>query len=303
MDLVLYNNKDGKSLMTVIYNGRECWVAGHVAELSGIQNPTATINNFLKDSDLDKSIDYEILRGESLSYFKSIVDSVGCQPTSQSYVGSNASHITIFYESGLWAFLSSLRTEDGKALRKWINREILPSIRKTGSYAVAPEVSTNTDTIRLMEAYDKFMARVDHIARMSGKNYEINAQRAHNVASKLLGLDMHWAIELPAKYMNATQIAQELGVYTLTDKANPAYGFIGKICADLDLTPDEVIRCEDKSPTGKTITVTNYFPSVMDKVKAWLQDNEPSEVTYNGKQGFAYKFKNNNNASYVEFRK
>ena len=129
-DLVLYNSKDGKSLMTVIYNGRECWIGKQVVELAGVGDGKSTLSHFINDGDLEDGVDYEILKGTSLEYFKTLINTKGCTAVEESSTGVNdrVTNLTIFYESGLWAFLSSLRTEEGKALRKWINREVLPSI-------------------------------------------------------------------------------------------------------------------------------------------------------------------------------
>jgi prophage antirepressor-like protein len=40
----------------------------------------------------------------------------------------------ILYESGLYALIFSFHKEQAKAFRKWVTCEVLPSIRKTGSY-------------------------------------------------------------------------------------------------------------------------------------------------------------------------
>ena len=42
-------------------------------------------------------------------------------------------------ESGLYAITISSRKPEAKRFRKWITSEVLPALRKTGSFTVAPE--------------------------------------------------------------------------------------------------------------------------------------------------------------------
>lgn len=57
---------------------------------------------------------------------------------------------TLFISEAAATFLiSRSRTELGKQLNRWIHTEVLPSIRKTGSYAIAPQMpQTFADALR-----------------------------------------------------------------------------------------------------------------------------------------------------------
>ena len=43
-------------------------------------------------------------------------------------------------ESGLFSLTMKSRKPEAKAFQKWITKEVLPAIRKTGSYSVGPAV-------------------------------------------------------------------------------------------------------------------------------------------------------------------
>lgn len=47
----------------------------------------------------------------------------------------------IVSESGMYALVLSSRKPEAKPFRKWVTAEVLPSIRKTGQYAIAPQQS------------------------------------------------------------------------------------------------------------------------------------------------------------------
>lgn len=49
---------------------------------------------------------------------------------------SGIQEMTIISESGLYSLIFTSRKPEAKAFRKWVTSEVLPSIRKTGSYAL-----------------------------------------------------------------------------------------------------------------------------------------------------------------------
>ena len=44
----------------------------------------------------------------------------------------------IINESGLWSLVLTSRKPEAKAFKKWLTSEVIPSLRKTGSYSIAP---------------------------------------------------------------------------------------------------------------------------------------------------------------------
>jgi prophage antirepressor-like protein len=53
--------------------------------------------------------------------------------------------VRIINESGLYSLILTSRKPEAKKFKKWVTSEVLPSIRKTGSY-VAPKVNTVPQT-------------------------------------------------------------------------------------------------------------------------------------------------------------
>ena len=51
--------------------------------------------------------------------------------------------MTIISESGLYACILKSRRPEAKVFRKWVTGEVLPSLRKTGRYAVPTEATIN----------------------------------------------------------------------------------------------------------------------------------------------------------------
>jgi len=73
----------------------------------------------------------------------------------------------IISEPAVTYLLARSNTEEGKRLNKWIHTEVLPSIRKIGSYSVNQKQQTKTD---LIDYKSEFQAAVDmaHMFGLSG---------------------------------------------------------------------------------------------------------------------------------------
>jgi prophage antirepressor-like protein len=54
----------------------------------------------------------------------------------------------IISESGLYSLMLRSRKEEAKPFKKWVTKEVLPSIRKTGSYSIDPIVDPTVATLQ-----------------------------------------------------------------------------------------------------------------------------------------------------------
>lgn len=58
-------------------------------------------------------------------------------------------------ESGLYALIFRSRKPEAKSFRKWVTSEVLPSIRKTGSYELRMNMDEVKQLVRLPEPYQR----------------------------------------------------------------------------------------------------------------------------------------------------
>lgn len=106
-------------------------------------------------------------------------------------------HLSAVNESGLYSLIFQSRKPEAKAFRKWVTSEVLPSIRRTGSY----EVPSSTPK----------PAVTRHTSRREG--------------FKLETLQMLWLIDANLNYGDRQQIALELGV-TLRAVSDTLHGHL-----------------------------------------------------------------------------
>lgn len=96
-------------------NGEPWWVAKDVCEVLAIANSRDAIS---KLDDEEKA-------------------AVGIADTSSNGV-TQTRDVSVINESGLYSLILTSRKPEAKQFKKWVTAEVLPTIRKTGSYQAAP---------------------------------------------------------------------------------------------------------------------------------------------------------------------
>lgn len=113
--LTVFNFKNNE-IRTVAIDGEPWFVAKDVAEILGLD--TAAIARSVDDED-------KALR---------IMQTPG-----------GDQEMTVINESGLYSMILKSRKKEAKAFKRWVTSEVLPSIRKTGSYSIQREPLTELD--------------------------------------------------------------------------------------------------------------------------------------------------------------
>ena len=124
MKKVFIDNFCGQEVLTIIWRGKSCWFANRVAEILEYDDSSKAITYCLKVEEFDVGIDYDILSGDDLKEFKSILKESNINNLKY------ASKIIIFYEDGLFGFLQFSHKPIGAKFRKWIRKEVKPKIIK-----------------------------------------------------------------------------------------------------------------------------------------------------------------------------
>lgn len=65
--------------------------------------------------------------------------------------------VTIINESGLYSAILKSRKPEAKAFKRWVTSEVLPSIRKTGSYTPAPTTNPVAQGLESLEVLARFL--------------------------------------------------------------------------------------------------------------------------------------------------
>ena len=123
-EVMVFNNPEFGEVRTVTINNNPWFVGKDVCEILGYANPSKALSDHVDDEDKlnNKSLSSDNeLNNESLSSFDLDLGQRGGW---------------LINESGLYGLIFSSKLPSAKAFKRWVTSEVLPTIRKTGSYSV-----------------------------------------------------------------------------------------------------------------------------------------------------------------------
>lgn len=178
-DIQIFNNPEFGEIRTVTIDDEPWFVSKDIAEKLG----------YTRTSNMVKLVDDEDKRNISSSDLEQ-------QVYSQNYT------IGIINESGLYAAIFGSKQENAKSFKRWVTSEVLPSIRRTGTYNM-PQ-STDGKIALLAQGHTELKAEVD------------------GIKEELEHLKMDLPI-LPVESDRITEVVRKKGVSILGGKQAPAY--------------------------------------------------------------------------------
>lgn len=155
-ELQVFNNPEFGKVRTIQIDGEPWFVGKDVAAALGYGDTDQAIRNHVDDED------------KLTRHFDGEPGSKGGNP-----------NMTVINESGVYALIFGSKLESAKRFKHWVTHEVLPSIRKTGSYtlpgyASLPQVvSIVVETKRKMKAEGKESWEIAHACYEIGENYGV----------------------------------------------------------------------------------------------------------------------------------
>lgn len=133
-DIQIFNNPEFGEIRTVVIDDTPWFVGIEIAKALGYAVPkTATV----------KHVDKEDMMSTQIRYSGQMRD------------------IIVVNESGLYSLIFGSKLESAKKFKKWVTSEVLPSIRKTGTYTM-PQ-TTDGKIALLAQGHTELKAEVDGI--------------------------------------------------------------------------------------------------------------------------------------------
>lgn len=115
----IFENEEFGSVRTMEINGEPYFVGKDVATILGYVKPENAIANHVDDEDKTTTL----IQGTGSNY---------------------KSNAVIINESGLYSLILSSKLSNAKKFKRWVTSEILPAIRKTGSYSIQSKPDSYT---------------------------------------------------------------------------------------------------------------------------------------------------------------
>lgn len=172
-ELMVFNNAEFGNVRTIEINGEPWFVGKDVAESLGYTNPTKAMQDHIDKEDLSFN--------ETLKL-------------------SRQAGAWLINESGVYALIFGSKLPNARKFKHWVTSEILPTIRKTGSYSIA---QTKTDSYMIENPADR--------ARRWAEEYEEKLALECKIAEQQPKVEYHDAVLNKSGLMTTTAIAKDLG--------------------------------------------------------------------------------------------
>ena len=135
-EIQIFNNPEFGDIRTVMIDGEPWFVSKDISEKLG----------YTKTFSMTKQIDKEDKR---------IFD---CSLQEDANFSSKARQVGVINESGLYSAIMGSKLKNAKSFKRWVTKEVLPSIRKTGGYG-QPQLPENP--MELLEIHYQALKQVD----------------------------------------------------------------------------------------------------------------------------------------------
>lgn len=159
MNQIQIYNFNNNEVRTVLIDNEPYFVGKDVADILGYQNGSRDINRHVDDED---------------------------KLTHQISASGQNRNMTLINESGLYSLVLSSKLPQAKSFKRWVTKEVLPAIRKTGSY----QTPTNPmDALELMfqaqKQSNEQIAVIDHRVKELEENAPLNPGEYNFVSKKV----------------------------------------------------------------------------------------------------------------------
>lgn len=172
-ELMVFKNAEFGNVRTIEINGEPWFVGKDVAESLGYTNPTKAMQDHIDKEDLSFN--------ETLKL-------------------SRQAGAWLINESGVYALIFGSKLPNAKKFKHWVTSEILPTIRKTGTYSITQH---KPDSYMIENPADR--------ARRWAEEYEEKLALECKIAEQQPKVEYHDAVLNKSGLMTTTAIAKDLG--------------------------------------------------------------------------------------------
>lgn len=253
-ELKIFSNKEFGKIRTVTIDNEPWFVGKDVATALGYKNTKDALATHIEDCD-------RIMGSQNAT--PSIKDSMG-----------RSQYPTWINESGLYALIFGSKLESAKRFKHWVTSEVLPTLRKTGSYEMPKKKQSN----ERLASVNNAVKILTPMLQAAGCNSKIQLLTAKSLYEKA-GVNLPIMIEADQQYFDTIHIARQARLY-YQSSGKPADKAVNEIIRRLDLSEDLYTETWESKGNWQG-PVRKYAPQVIDMVKQWYSDHGyPREIEY-----------------------
>ena len=228
-ELQIFKSEEFGQVRTLVKNGEPWLVGKDVAEALGYSNT--------RDA-LSKHVD-----GEDKGVAK--CDTLG-----------GTQEMVIVNESGLYSLIMGSKLPNAKKFKHWVTSEVLPSLRKTGTYSMKSK-----DDVKLMNARSRMANTYLRLAKVDTLSKEYKNILVSKATQVLSGEELIPLPKLTQRTMSADEVGKELGISS---------NMVGRLANKNGLKQEGVYgeyRRDKSRYSAKEVDTFVYYPCAVDKFK------------------------------------
>lgn len=175
-------------------------------------------------------------------------------------------------ESGVYKLVFKSHKPNAEAFTDWIADEVLPSIRKTGSYETP---KAKAERLASVNNAVKILTPMLEKAGCSNQIQLLTAKTLYEKAGVLIPIE----IQADKRYWDTVHIARQVGIY-YKSSGKPADKAVNEIIRRIGVTEADYTETWESKGNWQG-TVRKYSDAVIDRVACWLADNDyPDNIQY-----------------------
>ena len=175
-EIRIFNNPEFGEVRTILIDGEPWFVGKDVANALGYKKVTEALQTNVDEMD---------------STLMGVMDSMGREQKTK-----------VINESGLYSLIFGSKLDSAKKFKRWVTSEVLPSLRKTGTYGAPKTIP-------------------EQIQLLAQGNVELN-HRVDNLSERMDKIEMDLPV-LPLEADQITEAVRRKGVSAMGGKQSAAY--------------------------------------------------------------------------------
>lgn len=257
-ELQIFKNEEFGQVRIIEIDGVPMFVANDVAKALGYSNPSKATNDHCKKA----------IRAWGN-------DSLG-----------RRQEFKVIPEGDMYRLITHSKLESAERFEMWVFDEVLPTLRKTGSYEMPKK---NTGKREKLPSVNQMVKNIKGALQDAGVDSKYIAAEIVRIYS-----DNGYPVKVPLisdvpVLWDCTTIAKELGIYS--ESGRPHDKAVSAIIQKMYVSEDEMVKTA-YSRNGHDGVTIQYKDSVMQKIKLWLQENGyPTVIEYRLSNGNINKCK------------
>lgn len=183
------NSVLGVNLTTILIDMEPWFIAKEVATILGYDDTTRAINRNVDEEDqkLLSCNECKLIFGEAAETVENSYNFGGdINNTPENSIKINNFGMKFINESGLYSLIMSSKKPEAKTFKRWVTSEVLPSIRKTGSYNTQKQIpQTYLEALKALVASEEEKEQLKLTNEtLTTELTEVSKQRDKAIATK-----------------------------------------------------------------------------------------------------------------------